>query len=442
MINKIKKNSGLFMEIVIIFLISLVFNIFINNLTVDEVWNYGFSLNIANGMIPYKDFNIVITPLFPFLGAFFLILFGNSFLVYHIFNAFICVLIFLYMKKNNPKSYLISYGILLFFALPNYSLFCILLLYILMDMEEQKYNNYYIGIVLGLVFLTKQNIGIYFWIPTLFLKSFKIFFKRFIGFIIPCLLLLIYLIYNDCLYEFVDYTFLGITDFASKNSVIYFSCLVFTIMIIVYLSYKYIKTRDFKIIYLICIQGLAFPLVDAYHVMLPFICGLNFFLSHLNLNKKIISIAIIFMFILTLSYNCYKCSTDIYSFPNDTDVYKFRKLKNTDVYVINYVGDFIKNNEGNTYLIDMFSYLIKINVSIKIDRFDLLNDGNLGKNGEMKIILELEKICSNEKCTFLLNDEEVGNPERSQYNQDIYRYIVNNYRKTDKLLVLSVYTNY
>ena len=135
------KNKYQIIELCIIFLLTLIFNLTCNTLTHDEVWNYGFAYNIANGLIPYKDFNMVITPLFPILGAIFMTIFGKNLVIYHIFNAIICTWIFYYMKKNNSKSYYIPYFILLFNALPNYSLFCILLLYILMDMENKKTEN-------------------------------------------------------------------------------------------------------------------------------------------------------------------------------------------------------------------------------------------------------------------------------------------------------------
>lgn len=35
----------------------------INNL--DEIWNFGFVMPMVNGMVPYKDMNIIITPLAP-----------------------------------------------------------------------------------------------------------------------------------------------------------------------------------------------------------------------------------------------------------------------------------------------------------------------------------------------------------------------------------------
>ena len=33
----------------------------------DEIWIYGFGTNIVDGLIPYKDYNMVVTPFFPYL---------------------------------------------------------------------------------------------------------------------------------------------------------------------------------------------------------------------------------------------------------------------------------------------------------------------------------------------------------------------------------------
>ena len=33
----------------------------------DEIWNFNFARNIANGLLPYKDFNMLQTPLLSFI---------------------------------------------------------------------------------------------------------------------------------------------------------------------------------------------------------------------------------------------------------------------------------------------------------------------------------------------------------------------------------------
>ena len=38
-----------------------------NLANLDEIWNFNFARNIANGLNPYKDFNMLQTPLLPFI---------------------------------------------------------------------------------------------------------------------------------------------------------------------------------------------------------------------------------------------------------------------------------------------------------------------------------------------------------------------------------------
>jgi len=120
--KKITKIKYLIIELVIVFLITLI-NINLDN---DEIWNYGFAYNISNGLIPYKDFNMIITPLFPFLGSVFLSIFGKSLLVYHIFNTLICTTIFYLIKKLLSNTSYIVYYLFLIISSPNYNLFCVL----------------------------------------------------------------------------------------------------------------------------------------------------------------------------------------------------------------------------------------------------------------------------------------------------------------------------
>lgn len=42
--------------------------VLIRNLAnLDEIWNFNFARNIANGLIPYNDFNMLQTPLSSFV---------------------------------------------------------------------------------------------------------------------------------------------------------------------------------------------------------------------------------------------------------------------------------------------------------------------------------------------------------------------------------------
>ena len=93
--NYITKHKNIIIEFIIIFIITFFYNLICNHLiSNDEIWNYGFSYNIASGLIPYKDFNMIITPFYPFLGSLFLIFLGKNLVVFHIFNTFICTIYF------------------------------------------------------------------------------------------------------------------------------------------------------------------------------------------------------------------------------------------------------------------------------------------------------------------------------------------------------------
>ena len=77
---------------VVVFLISTILltliSTLVSKLSMDSIWNFGFSYSIANDSIPYKDFNMVILPFFQLIMAFFLKIFGIKLVVYHIINAF------------------------------------------------------------------------------------------------------------------------------------------------------------------------------------------------------------------------------------------------------------------------------------------------------------------------------------------------------------------
>ena len=51
-----------------LFLTYLFITMIVHQLQNDEIWGYGFTHNIYKGLIPYKDFNMVITPFFPFIS--------------------------------------------------------------------------------------------------------------------------------------------------------------------------------------------------------------------------------------------------------------------------------------------------------------------------------------------------------------------------------------
>jgi len=68
----------------------------LNNL--DEIWNYNFGINISNGKLPYKDFNMVQTPLSALISGIGLKIFWNELLVMRIFGSILCTAILYYIR--------------------------------------------------------------------------------------------------------------------------------------------------------------------------------------------------------------------------------------------------------------------------------------------------------------------------------------------------------
>lgn len=69
-----KQNKNIILNFIIFIIIffivaSVILTRPLSNL--DEIWNYNFARNVADGLIPYKDFNMVTTPLLPFICSLF-----------------------------------------------------------------------------------------------------------------------------------------------------------------------------------------------------------------------------------------------------------------------------------------------------------------------------------------------------------------------------------
>ena len=202
----------------------------------DLIWNYGFCSNFAKGMTMYKEYNMVITPLYPAVFGILMKLLGNNMLVFYILNSFVPAAVMMFVHKMNKNAFIPTMLLLSFVSVPNYNLLCILFLFVLLWLEKEKKNDYIIGLVLGLTFLTKSSVGLFMCLPTLFYlkKDIKKVFKRVSGFLIPNILVIIWFLLNGSLSYYVDYCFLGLFDFAKGNTEISFLIIITLLFIILY----------------------------------------------------------------------------------------------------------------------------------------------------------------------------------------------------------------
>ena len=103
--NKYIKNISKYTLIFILLLFASTFTTLFGN---DEAWNFGFINNIYNGLIPYKDFNMVITPFYPIFMSIPLHIFGNNEIVVQILNCIVIVFSLILIEKLTSNNSILS----------------------------------------------------------------------------------------------------------------------------------------------------------------------------------------------------------------------------------------------------------------------------------------------------------------------------------------------
>lgn len=422
-------------NIILMFIIVLIFNMFLIDLTLDDLWNFGFAYNISTGLIPYRDFNMVITPLYPMIMSFFLFIFSKQILVMYFFNSLIVVSIMLLIKKFCKNSYYLFFILLLPISTINYSLLSMFILLLIIYQETHNKNDFLIGLLLALSILTKQNVGVFLLIPSIIMYKQNNNMKRLFGFVIPLTLFFIYLIVTNSLTPFINYTLLGLFSFADSNTLIS-PLMILEIFIIIFLIYKLFKNKkDIFLLYTISFQIITYPIFDAYHFMLAFIIILIYILKDIKLDSKIIKTASIIMIILMITYSIIKIDFNKVSYQNNINNIEYRMLDKKIINETKAISKYIKdNNLKEIYLFNSWSYLIKLEADIKINKYDLINNGNLGYKGEEKI---LNDIKNSKNATFILIKNEILS--YGQINKNILKYITNNMTKINQIGIFSIY---
>lgn len=287
-----------FRYFILFFVISFCYSYFFTCVYTDEIWNYGFSYNIANGLVPYRDFNMVITPLYHMLVSIFINIFGHHLYALHIFNSFVVASILLIFVYKLGKKGLLLFSFVFLNIYPGYNIFCVLLILILLNLcdKEFRYKDILMGILVGIFFLIKQNVGFCLFIPMIYYSRNRI--KSFISFCIPVFIFLIYLIWNNALYQFIDYCFLGLFEFGDSNSIFLF--LPVELVVCATLGYKLLKSKFIKqqLFYLLMYQIITIPIVDDYHFMIGFIPVFYYYLF----NRMIVTYKLKYYFLMVLSF--------------------------------------------------------------------------------------------------------------------------------------------
>lgn len=421
---------------ILLFVFFLIFNLTVNPLNLDEIWSYGFSYNIVNGLIPYKDFNMVITPFYSMFMALFMLI-NNSLLVFHIENSIIITLfVFITYKLIKEKVFLIL-PILIFplnITFPNYNLFILFLFILLIYLEKNNKSDLLIGIILSLVFLTKQSVGLFLIPVSLYYIGKKKNLKRFIGFIIPNIIFIVYLLITNSYKEFIDLCFLGLLDFGKNNSNfnIFFVFIVLLVLLILYLVKKHKKIEYY---YLLGFISICIPLFDLYHFIIYLIASIIVFYMNDNLyvfKPKLIGIS---LFIGLSFVYITKSNININNYPNKLNLFEYRYISKKNINYTNEIINYMNKYNDKVMFIGPGAYYYKLVGNKKINDLDLINTGNYGYNGSNKLLNRVKNL--DKDYVFFVDEDELGLGK--QTDQELYKYIISNYKKIDKIENYDIY---
>lgn len=460
-----KKNMFAISPYMIIAFLSLgVFVIVFNN--ADELWNYNFARNIYDGLSPYKDFNMVPTPLSAYVGALFLKIFGNEMFSLRILSALLMTLTFSFLFKLclmiSKSQFLSLVATLFMFALHldswiyNYNNLNLFLLVFVMYLEyrqllkesRSQFVELLIGLLIGITPLIKQTTGIFLICANIFLKLFDMFpckvklhickYRVWVSFV-PSICYLLFLQATNALEDFFDYSIVGIkyfthrygiNDFASEG-IICVVLLLFPLVTGYLMLVQYLKDESIRKIIVtfsvLCLAGcvVAYPLCDYSHFVIaitPLVpcLFLGIRIKPVKDGQKIFCV----FFAIMISVCC------VYRFVPLSNEYKLCSLKHYSKLPIR--KDFEKYiQEIDNFILEQEAKNIKVLITDKVaamymiplDKynkdFDLLLEGNVGSKSVEELLMAKENVL------YLLPSKDVELEPQS--HEELINYIRNNY---------------
>lgn len=478
-----------------IIIFAIIINRELNNL--DEIWIFNMARNIANGLLPYRDFSLIITPGLPILCGGILKLFGTEMFVMRIISIIVdTVIIFMVyktLKVLDVDKYL-STGIALFMLNLFIGCFCIdynfmilMIALINLYLELKHYNKtqdifeynakmeLLLGILAGICITIKQTTGICLAVMFIgykllcvrskneFKKFIKIAMTRLFAVLIPVVLLILYLLCNSIMKDFIDYAILGISDFSNskpytnllKGELWYLAILVPITIISSFIML--IKRRDniLTILFAYSISTIivVYPIADTIHFLIAGTIGMItgvYMLAKLckdkvkgKMEKKdliwiesfikaivIIVATIIFLASIYSTINVLRKLDEYKTLGN----FKYIPVSESLKEKILKMGEYIEEREEDVYILDSSAALYMIPLNRYNKNYDMFMKGNFGAKGSNGLIEDLK--TKEDAVILILNDRYSMN---WQTPEDVIKYIKNNYRKIGEIETFDIY---
>lgn len=427
---------------VFVFICSLVFLNFIP-FDLDEIWNYGFMHSMYSGLVPYRDFNMVVTPFFPLLFSLPFHIFSSNLLVVNVCQSLLIVLTYVLLEKligdkANILLLLMFFNYDMMYASYNYFIFFLFLS--LLYLEKNKSNDYVIGIVIGLAVLTKQSVGGLLAIVSLYYvfkeKDLKKLVKRVIGAMLPVGLFLIYLAVTGAFADFVNLCILGLFDFGTNNYVGVRALVLGYIFLIGVVIYFIVKRRNsIDKYYVLAFSTIAVPMFDYFHIKFFVLALLILVLEKINIKKINLNLLLYGSMIGIVFINLIVSVDGDMVYPNSIKHFEYRYISSKHIKETQLVSEKLKDySDKELLLLFEQSYYYKISNDFPINHFDLINTGNWGYKGSEKLLKELKK---KKDAVFVIN--RLSYEGTRQTDKTALNYVLKNCKKIDEIYGFEFY---
>lgn len=471
----IKKHDNLLVWLCItIFSIIIVFQVGIS--TGDELWNFQNIYKMVNGYPIYKEANVIITPIFFWMGEILFKIFGANYFIYRLFNVAIysSMILIVYnilkqLKISKRKSLLYTlivhyfiYTIITGGANYNTLALAFVLLGVYISLKYEGTNRFILrnGILLYLIAFTKQNIGVYYIVGTIVMqwifrkgdKKVYIDIAKQIGIamILSILTTSIFAI-NGNLEDFINYAFLGIGEFGSNNiaieqmSIVYFLVAILTNICGIYIYKKIANQEQKRNIIIFTTIGISsmfivYPIVNSFHNMLAILISAVFLMYLVDivvqefLSKKIVNYMILVMgiifFLFGLKASIIIAMNNPFTGEYQNPYYGVCMPKELETK-IHHINQYIKENDNKVIIFSKEAALYNIPEKRSNGAMDLPFLGNLGYGGEDEM---LNNIISKIGYKILLTNENYW-----QESDKITNYIKEHYEKQGEIEEFAIY---
>ncbi len=472
-IEKTKKHDNIIMLIFIGIAVCAV-AFWVKSEANDELWNFSNIYKMVNGYTIYKDTNVIITPLFFYIGEVFFKMLGANYLTGRILGALIFISMFfsiyqlfkvLNIRKLNSMLYVL--GIMVAYqenimSIGAYNQLAIIfyilgIIFLIKSKYKPTINSIIQGIIIFLIFLSKQNLAVYYIIANIICRivtnknKIQIVKHTIIELTTSFILLVLFLytLYlNNNLYEFINYTVLGITDFADKNTVMpvvnIIAILLQVALLISYFIIAKIKKIPFEekirknikimTIFSILIIFFAYPILNVFHInseaILTIITTLyiidNIIVETLLKSKKtdiIKKVAIVAMLIYFIIKGTNNNINYINMMDKEEGPYYGAIFLEETKQEINEIVEFIKTENSKGIDVKIVSYHANLYMNILKKNngiMDLPFNGNMGKDGANGVINQIKSL---QNSKVLITKEK---DDTYQESTQIREYIQNN----------------